>query len=217
MRGAAVIVAALSFVLAGCGSSKSVSTAGVNGSQTTPSASPSVAPADVVRDLFAAEQAHNFISFCTMVTPAARVELRRNSRDPLHEIGGSCEQHLMNELARGVGTPSDPIVGFGYTSLRTASETSDTAVVEVKDEREGVTGSARAYTIELERCGESWLWTLAQSGMNANAVAQHLFDSLVRHYGCEPEAEVIKHRGLVIVNEEAPREPSGAGTGAAEG
>lgn len=58
----------------------------VNGSQATPSASPAVSPADLVRDLLAAGKAQRFTSFCAMVTPAARVELRRSSRDPLHEI-----------------------------------------------------------------------------------------------------------------------------------
>jgi hypothetical protein len=182
----------------------------VHGSQATRTTSPSVAPADVVRELFAAEEAHNVKAFCAMVTPAARVELRRSDRNPLHEIGGSCEQHLMNEFARGAGLPSDPIVGFGYTSLRTTSENADTAIVKVKDDKEGVTGTARSYTMELRRCGSVWLWNLWTSAMSANPVAKKLFGSVVRRYGCEPEAEVIKRRGLVIVNEESSGRSQGS-------
>ncbi len=123
----------------------------------------------------------------------------------------------MNEFARGVGPPSDPIVGFGYTSLRTTSENSDTAVVEVQDDKEGVTGAERSYTMELARCGSAWLWNLSTSAMSSNAVAEKLLESVVGRYGCEPEAEVIKSRGLVIVSEESSSESSGASTSSAEG
>ena len=202
--------------LAGYNSTNSSAT--VEGSQAKRTASPSVAPADVVRELFAAEKAHNFTAFCAMFPPAARVELRRSDRDPLHEIGGSCEQHLMNEFAQArLSSQSNPIVGFGYTSLRTTSQNSETAVVEVKDETEGVSGTERSYTMELVRCGSAWLWNLSDSAMRSNPLAEKLLALAVKRYGCEPEAEAIKRRGLVIVNEGGPNESSGVGTSGTEG
>jgi hypothetical protein len=192
--------AVLCLVLAGCGGSRPAA----GGGNTSRTANQS--PVDVVRDLFAAEGAHNFTGFCRLVIPAARVELRASRQNP-SRIGGPCAQHLRAELARGQDTPSNPIVGFGYTSLHTVSETGGTAIVQVKDEQEGVTGASRSYTMELKRCGSSWLWTLEQSGMTANPVAKRLFASIVGRYGCEPEAEVIRRRGVVVVKEDGATGP----------
>jgi hypothetical protein len=198
----AAICALVCGVLAGCGSGSSATTSNTHSKATN---SPSVAPVDVMRELFTAGKSHDFTGYCAMLVPAARVAVRAARKDPLHDIGASCEQKLASESAE-----SNLPLSRGYTSLRTASETGADALVEVKNEREGITGSERAYTTELLRCGNSWLWTGWASYDDSNPLAKNLFASLVRHYGCEPEAEVIKHRGLVIVNEEST--PSATGT-----